>query len=120
MVEDEKKPFSEALFAMASTYRVEVTPAMALGYWLGLEDLDLADIRTAVVKGMRECEFMPTVAVLRKFAKSAQLVPAAYWIEPAKPAPWTPEQIAEAEELRRRLGAPPEYDRRLPREREDE
>jgi hypothetical protein len=69
MLANERTRFTLLIQAMASTFRAEVTPALLEGYWIGLDDLKLDDVRAAVRSGMRDCEFLPTVAKLRELAR---------------------------------------------------
>lgn len=103
MGENDRPAFTLSIEAMAATFRQEVTPALLLGYWLGLGDLDLAAVQRAIGAGIRECEFMPTVAKLRELAKPKRaLYPA---LEPLPPStPWTEAQKREADQLRKRVG----------------
>lgn len=66
MHESEKPTFATALEALASTFRVEPSPALYEGYWMSLDDLPLASVLTAIKSAMRQCERMPSGAELRK------------------------------------------------------
>ena len=64
----EKTEFVKYLAALASTFNRECDQAMQTGYWIGLEDVELAAFKKSVEVSMRACKFMPTVAELREFA----------------------------------------------------
>lgn len=65
---DHRQRFAEALHALALTFRVEDSLALYDAYWMGLDDIELPALEKAVRRAMRECEYMPTVAVLRSLA----------------------------------------------------
>ena len=52
--------------ALATTFRVEATEALAQGYWMALDDLPIEAVEQAIRSAMRGCERMPTGAELRK------------------------------------------------------
>lgn len=54
--------------ALAAVFRVDPTEALLTGYWLGLSDLPLPVVSAGVQRALRECQFMPSVAELRKLA----------------------------------------------------
>lgn len=64
----EKATFTVGLQALASVFGREVTPALIEGYWIGLEDVELAALGQAMRRAIRECKFMPTPVELRDFA----------------------------------------------------
>lgn len=68
MLESDRKNFVTAIAAMAATFRQEGTEAIYEGYWVGLSDLDWPAVKLAVTRAIRECEFMPSAAELRKKA----------------------------------------------------
>ncbi len=124
MEESDRPRFALAIEAMAATFRAEATPALLLGYWMGLGDLPLDDVHTAIGKAIRECEFMPTVARLRILAKKpradgAIFMPGAGWLTTFNDTPRR--QIrgeSKPETAGKILEASPALhpDRRLPRE----
>ncbi len=73
MTPNDKPKFLEIIMALVATCRAEVSEALLTGYWLGLEDLHLADVQRSAVVAMRTSKFMPTVAELREIAGSGQL-----------------------------------------------
>lgn len=60
--------FSEIIQALAATFRVQADEAVFMGYEMALDDLPIEDIERAVRRGMRECQFMPSGAELRKLS----------------------------------------------------
>src|SRR3954470_14836140 len=68
MTESDRKPFADLVTGLAVNFRQEVSLALRQAYWLGLGDLPMESITVAVTRALRECEFMPSVAELRKFA----------------------------------------------------
>lgn len=71
MDERDKQPggaFEHLMLALGATFRVEVTAALRVGYWLGLRDLPLAAVQEAVGKAMATARFMPTPRDLRDLA----------------------------------------------------
>jgi hypothetical protein len=70
----DREKFTIGLRALAAAFRTEVTEALIEGYWLGLEDIELALVGAAMRRALRECRFMPTPAELRGFGRHAQAV----------------------------------------------
>ncbi|KKN29886.1 hypothetical protein LCGC14_0839640 [marine sediment metagenome] len=68
MHENEEPDFTEVIAALAATFRQEATQAVYLGYWMGLRDLALEDVKRAAIRAMRTSKFMPAVAELRELA----------------------------------------------------
>lgn len=71
MDERDKQPggaFEHLMLALGATFRVEVTAALRVGYWMGLRDLPLAAVQEAVAKAMATSRFMPTPRDLRDLA----------------------------------------------------
>jgi hypothetical protein len=60
--------FCKTIAALAATFRQEATEALYEGYWLGLDDVPVEAVKSAVVQAMRSCRFMPSVAELRALA----------------------------------------------------
>jgi len=74
MHDSDRKEFGIVIFGLASTFGRETGQAMLQGYWMGLEDLDLDDVKRGATRAMRESKFMPSVAELRELA--GQILPA--------------------------------------------
>lgn len=53
---------------LASTFNRELDEAGLTGYMMGMEDIPVSCIRTAVSRAIREQKFMPSVAELRRLA----------------------------------------------------
>jgi len=65
MDERDRDEFRTLIQALAATFRVEVTTALEVGYWLGLRDLPIRAIGAAVAAAITECKFMPVPRELR-------------------------------------------------------
>ena len=68
MDERDRGSFESLVLALAATFRVEATASLKVGYWLGLRDLSLSQLQTAVGKAMATCRYMPTPRELRDLA----------------------------------------------------
>lgn len=68
MVESDRSDFGTVIEALAATFSREATEALLTGYWLGLSDVPLAQVKRAVVAAMRTSRFMPSVAELRELS----------------------------------------------------
>ncbi len=62
--------FAEAIAALFETFGAEASDAKFLGYWIGLEDIQIRDLQTAVQRAIRESKFLPKPAELRSLAGS--------------------------------------------------
>lgn len=67
----DKSDFAVTITAMLEAYGQEATKARLLGYWLGLQDLDLETLQRAVSGAVRACKALPTPAALRELAGEA-------------------------------------------------
>ena len=68
MTGNDKARFGDLVGSLAVAMRMEASTPFLRAYWLALEDLTIDELETAVKRARRECEFMPTVAQLRKLA----------------------------------------------------
>lgn len=68
MTESDKADFAVAIGAMCAAFGTDASKALMLGYWMGLSDLELRDIQTAVARSMRESQHLPRPVELRKLA----------------------------------------------------
>ena len=68
MQRSDRPKFLECISALASAFGKEPTEAMLQGYWLGLQDLELADLQSSVTRSIRESEWFPKPIELRRFA----------------------------------------------------
>ncbi len=68
MNDNDKQVFSDLIDAMASAFRKEASKAMKHGYWLGLLDLTIEQVETAIGNAIRQHKYMPSVADLREYA----------------------------------------------------
>jgi hypothetical protein len=64
----QRAEFVLVIQALAATYSRDATEAMLTGYWMGLEDVDLAGVKRAAAAAMHHSRFMPTVAELRELS----------------------------------------------------
>jgi len=64
----EREQFTTIIAALAATFGREVSEALYTGYWLGLQDLSLVDLKRAAGRAMTERHFMPVPAELRELA----------------------------------------------------
>ena len=64
----EAQEASQLLTVLSSTFNRELDEAGLTGYLMGMEDIPVSAIRTAVSRAIREQRFMPTVAELRRLA----------------------------------------------------
>lgn len=62
----QKADFALAIGAMLETFGREATKPLLHGYWIGLNDLDLNRVQTAVVLAIRECKSLPSPNELRR------------------------------------------------------
>lgn len=60
--------FALLIEAMAAAFGREADEATITGYWMGLEDMDIADVRKAMGRAVRENTHMPRPAELRRGA----------------------------------------------------
>lgn len=63
--------FTNAIGGLARTFNSQADEALFIGYKMGLDDLPIEAIETAVGAAMRTCEHMPTVVALRKLTGEA-------------------------------------------------
>lgn len=68
MDDNEKPKFSLAVTAMIVGLGREATAPMLLGYWIGLRDLTLQQVESAVAKAMQTATRLPVPAELRELA----------------------------------------------------
>jgi ribosomal protein L31E len=64
----QRTEFVLVIQALAATFSREATEALLTGYWIGLQDLDLAGVKRAAAAAMHHSRFMPTVAELRELS----------------------------------------------------
>lgn len=62
------KQFGEELAALCAAFGRELTEPTILAYWIGLQDLPLADVQQAIHRALRECKYMPVPAEIRRLA----------------------------------------------------
>lgn len=65
MTESDKPTFVSAITAMLETFGQEATKPRLMGYWLGLRDLSVTEIETAVAKAIQALSRTPVPAELR-------------------------------------------------------
>lgn len=64
----DREAYVVAMNALCGMFRVEPSEPFLDGYWMALQDVSIDDVRAAVVKAARTCQFMPPAAELRKLA----------------------------------------------------
>lgn len=69
MGSEDKQPFKEAMEAMFAAFDREATKASFMGYWMGLQDMELRSVQAAVALAMRRCKFLPKPAELRELVE---------------------------------------------------
>lgn len=62
----ERTEFCRALSVLGDAFNRALSPVTFESYWRGLEDLPLRDVATSILLAMREEEFFPTIAALRR------------------------------------------------------
>ncbi len=65
---EDREQFATLVEALAATFRTEATEALIEGYWMALEDLQLASVQRAVSAAIRQCQHMPRGVELRQLA----------------------------------------------------
>ena len=65
---DDMPRFAVAMNGLAASFRQEPSKALLHGYRIGLEDLPIEAVETAVARALKECTFMPPPAELRKLS----------------------------------------------------
>lgn len=70
MVDQDRAEFGVIMAGLASTFGREVDEALLTGYWMGLGDLEISEVKQGATRAMREAEFMPTVRQLRDLSGS--------------------------------------------------
>lgn len=68
MTDAEHVTFTGLLEALAASFRAEVSEALQVGYWMGLSDVPLPAFKAGVQRALRESQFMPTIAEIRKLS----------------------------------------------------
>lgn len=68
MEQTEKGDFAVCIGAMMETFGVEATKPILHGYWLGLEDLSLNQVKVAVANAIRSRKAVPKPVELRELA----------------------------------------------------
>jgi hypothetical protein len=66
--ESDLEEFIRFLTALAASFGREADEPTCMAYEIGLSDLPLAACKAAMMRGMRECKFMPSPAELRELA----------------------------------------------------
>lgn len=66
MQEGDRPTFGGLVMALAAAYRIEVSEPLIEAYWMALDDRELANVRAAVRRAIREGgKWMPTPSDLR-------------------------------------------------------
>lgn len=143
---EDREAFGLTIQGLAANFRVEETEALLHVMWMGLEDMPIDRFLAAAKRALKECEFMPSVAELRRLATPTQkliggkpyrFMMGVGWIEdhcpPARLALASPSRPRErnggapmhagaivGEVVSRLKEVSQEPDRRLPREKDDD
>lgn len=65
---EDRQAFGLTIQGLAANFRVEQTEPLLHVMWMGLEDIPVDRFLAAAKRALKECEFMPSVAELRKLA----------------------------------------------------
>lgn len=65
---EDREQFTIVITSLAAAFGREPTEPLLMGYWLGLENMTLADVKRAACLAMKESKFMPVPAELRELA----------------------------------------------------
>lgn len=71
MLDSDRPRFVQLMQALAASFRVDPTPALFEGYWLGLRSLEIDDFASAVAASISTSKRMPVPAELRENAGEA-------------------------------------------------
>jgi hypothetical protein len=72
MTAENRARFAELLALLSEAFNEPVSEARAAAYWLALEDVDIRWIEHAIRTSLREAEFFPRPARLRRWAAAAE------------------------------------------------
>lgn len=72
MKDSDRPRFATVMAAVCETFGQEATTARIMGYWLGLQDLELADVERAAAQAVQKCDRMPVPAKLREFVEGRE------------------------------------------------
>lgn len=70
MLDTEKRSFLESLYGMSELYQTTLTETQLRWYWMALRDLPLRDVKAGMAACVREIEFWPKPAEIRRLAYS--------------------------------------------------
>lgn len=70
MDKTDRPAFARLFSGLAQAFRTEASEDMMRGYWMGLDDLPLADVSRGVARCLRECKFMPAPVEIRNRASA--------------------------------------------------
>lgn len=72
MDDTQKQPFADCIKALFKTFGVEADRATLLGYWMGLQDMELEHVQAAVMLCIRECSHLPRPVEIREKVEGTQ------------------------------------------------
>ena len=72
MTNDDRHEFTKIMFVLAETFKEPMSDLRLEGYWLGLSDLPLDNIRDAAAQAVRACKFFPRPSELREIADGSR------------------------------------------------
>lgn len=68
MQRSDEPVFADLIEGLAVTFKAKVSKALLSGYWLGLSDLPIEQVKQACVRALVDCKFMPVPRELRDLA----------------------------------------------------
>jgi hypothetical protein len=68
MDDSQRKQFTDCIGALCASFGTDASTALYNSYWLGLADIELSSVQSAVARAIRECSHLPRPAELRKLS----------------------------------------------------
>lgn len=75
MIESDKEQFATLIGALCSAYGVEISKPRLMAYWIGLSDVPLPDVSSAVETSIRKSPRLPSPAEIRSVATGTDGLP---------------------------------------------
>lgn len=73
MLDSDKTAFAEIMAGLAITFSADANRVLLQSYWAALQDLELADVRRAAGRALRELKFFPKPVELRELSGALSL-----------------------------------------------